>query len=70
MSNIPRIILSIIGVLLILPGVIFFLQGVNILPGSFMTGQPQWAVNGGIMIVVGALLLWWANRRGGMAKKG
>ncbi len=70
MRTILRIILSIIGVLLILPGVTFFLQGINVLPGSFMTGQPQWAVYGGIMIVIGALLLWWANWRRGAAKKG
>ena len=29
--------------MLMLMGVIWFLQGVNILPGSFMTGQIQWA---------------------------
>ncbi len=59
-----KIVLNIIGVLCILPGIIFFLQGVNILPGSFMTGQIQWAINGGILIVAGAGLLWFANRRG------
>ncbi len=58
-----KIVLNVIGVLLILPGIIFFLQGINVLPGSFMTGQTQWAINGGILIVVGAGLLWWANRR-------
>jgi len=58
-----KIVLSVIGVLLILPGIIFFLQGINVLPGSFMTGQTQWAINGGILIVVGAGLLWFANRR-------
>jgi len=58
-----KIVLNVIGVLLILPGIIFFLQGVNVLPGSFMTGQTQWAINGGILIVVGAGLLWFANRR-------
>ena len=58
-----KIVLNVIGVLLLLPGIIFFLQGVNVLPGSFMTGQTQWAINGGILIVVGAGLLWFANRR-------
>ena len=58
-----KIVLNIIGVLLILPVIIFFLQGINVLPGSFMTGQTQWAINGGILIVVGAGLLWFANRR-------
>jgi hypothetical protein len=58
-----KIILNIIGVLLILPGIVFFLQGINVLPGSFMTGQIQWAINGGILIIIGAGLLWFANRR-------
>jgi len=58
-----KIALNIIGVILIIPGVIWFLQGINVLPGSFMTGQIRWAINGGILILVGAGLLWWANRR-------
>ncbi len=58
-----RIVLSIIGVLLILMGGVWFLQGINVLPGSFMTGNPQWAVNGSIAIVIGLGLLFWANRR-------
>ncbi|HSB01981.1 MAG TPA: hypothetical protein VLE49_15130 [Anaerolineales bacterium] len=58
-----RILLNIISVLLILVGGVWFLQGINVLPGSFMTGNPQWAINGGIMIVVALVLLFWANRR-------
>ena len=51
-----------IGVVLMLMGVIWFLQGVNILPGSFMTGQIQWAYYGGVAVIVGAGLLVAANR--------
>ncbi len=58
-----RIVLSIIGVLLVLVGAVWFLQGINVLPGSFMTGNPQWAINGGIAIIIGLGLLFWANRR-------
>jgi len=58
-----KIALNVIGVILIIPGVVWFLQGINVLPGSFMTGQIQWAINGGILIVIGAGLLWWANRK-------
>ncbi len=58
-----KIALNIIGVLLILPGIVWFLQGIGVLPGSMMSGQIQWAINGGILIVVGAGLLWFANRR-------
>ena len=58
-----NIALSILGVLLVLAGGVWFLQGINILPGSFMTGNPQWAINGGLAVVIGAGLLWFANRR-------
>jgi len=58
-----RITLSIVGIVLVIFGCIWFLQGINVLPGSFMTGQIQWAVYGGIAVVVGVGLLVWANRR-------
>jgi hypothetical protein len=58
-----KIVLSIIGILLILAGGVWFLQGINILPGSFMTGQIQWAVYGAIAVIVGIGLLVVANRR-------
>jgi hypothetical protein len=58
-----RILLSILGVFLILAGSVWFLQGINILPGSFMTGQIEWAVYGGIAFVAGIGLLLTANRR-------
>jgi hypothetical protein len=58
-----RVFLNIIGVLLILVGGVWFLQGINVLPGSFMSGNSQWAINGGIAIVIALGLLFWANRR-------
>jgi hypothetical protein len=58
-----KITLNIIGVILIVFGCIWFLQGINVLPGSFMTGQIRWAVYGGIAVVVGIGLMFWARRR-------
>jgi hypothetical protein len=58
-----KIILSIIGLLLVLAGGVWFLQGINVLPGSFMTGQIQWAIYGGLAMVVGIGLVVFANRR-------
>jgi len=58
-----QLFLYIICILLILAGGTFFLQGINILRGSYMAGDPQWAINGGIMIVVGIGLIIWARRR-------
>jgi hypothetical protein len=58
-----RIVLNIIGVVLVLLGSIWFLQGINVLPGSFMTGQMRWAVRGGILVFAGIVGLLWANRK-------
>ncbi len=58
-----KISLNIIGGLLVLAGLVWFLQGINLLPGSFMTGQPEWAVYGAIAVVGGTGFLWFANRR-------
>jgi hypothetical protein len=58
-----RIVLNVVGVLLVLIGSIWFLQGINVLPGSFMTGQARWAVRGGILVVAGLVGLFWANRK-------
>ena len=58
-----KTVLNIVSVVLILAGGTFFLQGINVLPGSVMTGDAQWAINGGVMIVAAIGLLFWANRR-------
>ncbi len=58
-----KIVLSIIGVLFVLAGVVWTLQGFNILPGSFMSGRIQYAVLGIIVGVGGILLLFFTNRR-------
>ena len=58
-----KIFLSIIGVLLVLTGFVWFLQGVNILPGSIMTGDPQWAINGAVAMVIGGGLFWFVRSR-------
>ncbi len=57
-----RIALNIVASLVVLVGVIWFLQGINVLPGSFMTGQSRWAVYGGIAFAAGIALLLFANR--------
>ncbi|MGZ5480149.1 MAG: hypothetical protein ACXWGZ_11180 [Candidatus Aminicenantales bacterium] len=58
-----KVILTIIGVLLILSGGVWILQGINVLPGSFMTGQIRWAIYGGIAVLVGIILIVMVNRR-------
>ena len=58
-----KIALNVVGVLMVLMGAIWFLQGINVLPGSFMTGQIKWAVYGACLAVGGMLVLSRANRR-------
>jgi len=58
-----KIALNILGGLLVLFGAIWFLQGIGILPGSFMSGDIRWAFYGGVAISVGAGLLLVTNRR-------
>ena len=62
-----KTVLTIVGVLLMLMGSVWFLQGINVLPGSFMTGQIQWAVYGGITAAVGAALIRIARQQRGGA---
>ena len=58
-----KIVFKVLGVLIFLAGGIWFLQGINILPGSYMTGNPQWAINGLIAMLIGVGLFWFANRK-------
>lgn len=58
-----RIVANILGALLILGGAVWILQGVNILPGSFMTVQIVWAWRGAAAAAVGLLLLIIVNRK-------
>ena len=58
-----KIVLNIVGVLLVLLGSIWILQGINVLLGSPMSGQMRWAVRGGILVFAGLAGLVWANRK-------
>ena len=51
-----RWVLIVLGGLMVLMGGTWLLQGVGILPGSFMTGQAFWAVVGAVVLVAGAVL--------------
>jgi len=58
-----RGILTLLAVLLGLTGIVWILQGIGVLPGSFMTGQIVWAVIGAALLPVSAVLFWVARRR-------
>ena len=55
--------LNIVGIVCLVLGCVWILQGVNVLPGSFMSGQSKWAINGSILAIVAIALMVWANRR-------
>ena len=58
-----KIVLNIVGVLFSLTGLVWTLQGANILPGSMMSGQTFWLMAGLISLVIGIGLLVFVNRR-------
>jgi hypothetical protein len=61
-----KIVSTLVGVLMVCMGGIWVLQGLNIafLEGSFMAGDPQWAVYGAILLVVGiGQAIWSVTRR-------
>lgn len=61
-----RVILPVVGVVLLLMGGVWFLQGIGALPGSFMTGQSFWAWTGLVCIIAGCVVLFVSlQRRGG-----
>lgn len=52
-----------IGAVCVVTGGVLFLQGIDVLPGSIMTGQTKWAVFGGLSTVLGIGLIVYASTR-------
>jgi hypothetical protein len=53
----------ILGVIAILGGGVWILQGSGVLPGSFMTGQRMWLIIGIVVALVGMALAYNGIRR-------
>lgn len=62
-EKVVKVIMFVVAAVLILIGGVWFLQGIGVLLGSFMTGQTRWVVYGGLALVVGCGLLAFATRR-------
>lgn len=58
-----RWMLRIAGSVFAAIGTVWILQGVGILPGSFMTGQREWTVYGALALALGMVSWWLALRR-------
>ncbi len=56
-------ILSIVGLVLVLLGILWILQGLNIVAVGFMAGHLQYALLGLVAAVGGLVLVLFANRR-------
>jgi LPXTG-motif cell wall-anchored protein len=54
---------TIAGALLILIGLVWILQGANVLLGSVMSGQSQWLYIGIVVAIAGAGLIYFVRRR-------
>ena len=58
-----KVIRTIVGLLLILTGILWILQGINILPGSFMTGRIEYAILGIAVALIGIGLIVFPRRQ-------
>ena len=66
-NAVMRVISSLIGVLMVLMGGIWILQGLNLAWGSlsrsFMQGDQHWVFYGAIVLIVGVCQVVWSNTR-------
>lgn len=60
MAGLVRVVF---GALLSVVGVVWILQGANVIHGSSMSGHGSYAALGAVLVVVGAALLGWEWRR-------
>ncbi|HEY6489392.1 MAG: hypothetical protein WCC26_10865 [Terracidiphilus sp.] len=66
-NAVMRVVSSLIGVLMVLMGGIWILQGLNLAWGSlsrsFMQNDQHWAFYGAILLIVGVCQIVWSNTR-------
>jgi hypothetical protein len=61
-------LLIVAGVLVALAGVVFTLQGLNVMGGSTMSGRTIWAVLGPVIAIIGLIVAAFGVRRGRVAR--
>jgi hypothetical protein len=57
-----RRLMTLVGALAVLSGGVWMLQGMALLPGSFMSGDPTWLWIGSVTAAVGLALVAWSRR--------
>ena len=60
-----RVVLVVIGLIALVVGGVWVGQGLNLIPGSFMTGNRMWLYIGLVVGVVGIILIALGLRRPG-----
>ena len=58
-----RLARIIVGIILVLVGAVWSLQGANVFAGSVMSGHSQWLYVGIVLIVIGVVVLLWPRLR-------
>ena len=68
-NGVMRAISTLLGLLMVMMGGIWILQGFNIaFLDSFMANDKQWALWGAMLALVGAGQVYWSNTRAGYYK--
>jgi hypothetical protein len=64
-NGVFKVVSTLLGVLMVCLGVVWILQGLDIAfqGGSFMAGDPKWAVYGAILALVGVGQAVWSFTR-------
>jgi hypothetical protein len=63
-NAIMRVVSSLIGIAMIMMGIVWMLQGLNLaFRVGFMVGQPKWTVYGALLAIVGVAQVIWSNTR-------
>jgi hypothetical protein len=60
-----RLAMNLAAIVILIVGLVWTLQGANVIPGSFMTGQKLWLYIGLAVSAVSLIGLYWLNRRAG-----
>lgn len=70
MAQWTRWLRGIVGIIFLAFGLLWILQGLNIVQGSFMSGQTMWLVIGIIVGLLGVWLLWTLRKSRGKVSVG
>ncbi len=63
-NKVMRVVSSLIGVVMVLMGTVWMLQGLNLaFRVGFMVGDPHWTLYGAILALFGVAQVVWSNTR-------